>query len=95
MVCYLFVDLPNSFGFCFGFHAQFPWFAGVRPAADGDRLVACLRVTVARGDRFALGDIGNRFVGNDPIEVDEELLVVGIQSWCHKGQGKAMREALM
>jgi hypothetical protein len=58
MVCCLFGRGPSLF-VCCHFHGQFPWCAGVRPDEDEARLVAFLRVTVARGDQGALGDVGS------------------------------------
>ena len=37
-----------------------------------------LRVTVARGDRLALGDAGNRIVCSDPTKVDRRWLVMAL-----------------
>ena len=90
MVCYLFADVPC---FCYVFHEQFPKCAGVRPAADEARLVAFSRVTVARGDQFALGNVGNRFVDDDPENVDEIIVSCWNQVLLPRGQENVMRGA--
>jgi hypothetical protein len=93
MACCLSGDFPSLFACCCS-REQFPLFAGVRPAADETRLVAFLRVTVARGDDRALGDAGNRFVGSDPMKVDRRSLVMALSPVATRTK-KMVREALV
>jgi hypothetical protein len=59
LVYYLFVDVQNLSA-CSDFHARFPWCAGGRPAEVGVGTASLSFVDV----RDALGDVGNRIVGN-------------------------------
>jgi hypothetical protein len=57
--------------------------------------VAFLRVSVARGDERALGDIGNKFVGSGPMKADGRIVSFRSPVLLPRGQGVVMKEALI